>query len=85
MLDLFSLIFLDDWFFLNESNHGLLNFRDVQTVQEARTPLQIWISQQTNGLVVEEARSDGNIFLFLSFTSSGKLMFCLETLTVCLA
>lgn len=75
MLDLFSLIFLDDWFFLNESNHGLLNFRDVQTVQEARTPLQIWISQQTNGLVVEEARSDGNFFLFLSFTSSGKLMF----------
>ncbi|KAM7511783.1 hypothetical protein LguiB_010658 [Lonicera macranthoides] len=26
---------------------------------EARTPLQIWVSQKTNGLVVEEARSDG--------------------------
>lgn len=49
------------------------NIPDLQAVQETRIPLQIWVTQKTNGLLVEEGGTDGNCFL-VPFASSENLV-----------
>lgn len=36
-----------------------LHFHVLQFGQEARIPLQIWVTQKTSGLLIEEGHNDG--------------------------
>lgn len=38
-----------------------LNFKPKQ---DARVPLQVWVTQKGNGLVMEDGQSDGKLLLF---------------------
>lgn len=44
-------------------------FATTSKLQEARVPLQLWVTEQASGLLVEEGQFDGGLFLFSSFTN----------------
>ena len=35
---------------------------NINPWQEVRIPLQIWVAQNSNGLIVEEGQGDGELF-----------------------
>lgn len=52
------------------SDHILMTFK----FQEERLPLQMWVTQKSNGMLSEEGHADGNVSAM--FTSE-SVVFCL--------
>ena len=54
---------------------AVFHFHVLRFGQEARIPLQLWVTQKTNGLLIEEAHNDGQ-FYSCPIISSAKLVIC---------